>query len=111
MSFESGKAVVWSQDVGSGQRRAIANFTGSNSAPAWSPDGQTLAVTLSRDGGSQIYLMDREGGNVRRITNSTAIDTEPVFTPDGKAIYFVSDRGGSPQIYRVRGQRRRRPTA
>jgi TolB protein len=101
VSFESGKAVVWSQDVASGQRRSIANFQGSNSAPAWSPDAQTLAVTLSRDGGSQIYLMDREGGNVRRITNSSAIDTEPVFTPDGKSIYFVSDRGGSPQIYRV----------
>lgn len=101
VSFESGKAVVWSQDVATGNRRAIANFTGSNSAPAWSPDGSTLAVTLSRDGGSQIYLMDRNGGNVRRITNSSAIDTEPVFTADGKSIYFVSDRGGSPQIYRV----------
>jgi TolB protein len=101
VSFESGKAVVWSQDVGSGERRAIANFRGSNSAPAWSPDGKTLAVTLSRDGTSQIYLMDGSGGNLRRITQSSAIDTEPVFTPDGKAIYFVSDRGGSPQIYRV----------
>jgi TolB protein len=101
VSFESGKAVVWSQDVGSGERRAIANFRGSNSAPAWSPDGKTLAVTLSRDGTSQIYLMDGAGGNLRRITQSSAIDTEPVFTPDGKSIYFVSDRGGSPQIYRV----------
>ncbi|HET9205177.1 MAG TPA: Tol-Pal system beta propeller repeat protein TolB, partial [Burkholderiaceae bacterium] len=101
VSFESGKAVVWSQDVATGERRAIANFRGSNSAPAWSPDGRTLAVTLSRDGGSQIYLMDPAGGNVRRVTQSSAIDTEPVFTPDGRAIYFVSDRGGSPQIYRV----------
>ena len=31
-----------------GKRRAIANFRGSNSAPAWSPDGRTLAVH-SRD--------------------------------------------------------------
>lgn len=28
----------------------IANFRGSNSAPASAPDGRTLAVTLSRDG-------------------------------------------------------------
>ena len=101
VSFESGKAVVWAQDVASGERRSIANFRGSNSAPTWSPDGGTLAVTLSRDGFSQIYLMDPNGGNLRRITQSSAIDTEPVFTPDGKSIYFVSDRGGSPQIYRV----------
>jgi TolB protein len=101
VSFESGKAVVWSQDVSTGERKAIANFRGSNSAPAWSPDGRTLAVTLSREGGSQIYTMDAGGNNVRRVTQSSAIDTEPVFTPDGRQLYFVSDRGGSPQIYRV----------
>ena len=102
MSFESGKAVVWAQDVASGQRRAIANFRGSNSAPAWSPDGARRWPSRCRATAvSQIYLMDRDGGNLRRITQSTAIDTEPVFTPDGKQIYFVSDRGGSPQIYRM----------
>ena len=79
----------------------MANFRGSNSAPAWSPDGRQLAVTLSRDGGSQIYLMDRNGDNLRRLTNSAAIDTEPVFSPDGRSLYFVSDRGGGPQIYRM----------
>ena len=80
----------------------VANFRGSNSAPAWSPDGKTLAVALSRDGGSQIFLVNPDGsGARRRITNSSAIDTEPRFSPDGKWIYFTSDRGGSPQIYRM----------
>jgi TolB protein len=101
VSFESGKAAVWAQDVASGARRMLANFRGSNSAPAWSPDGQRLAVTLSRDGGSQIFLVDRAGGEPRRLTSSSAIDTEPVFTTDGRQLYFVSDRGGSPQIYRM----------
>jgi TolB protein len=93
--------VVYVQEVASGKRRALANFRGSNSAPAWSPDGQTLAVTLSRDGISQLYLMNRDGNNLRRLTNSPAIDTEPAFAPDGKGLYFVSDRGGTPQIYRT----------
>ncbi|WP_298831552.1 Tol-Pal system beta propeller repeat protein TolB [uncultured Piscinibacter sp.] len=102
VSFESQKAVVYAQEVMSGKRRQLANFRGSNSAPAWAPDGQTLAATLSRDGGSQLYLLDRNGGNVRRLTSSQAIDTEPVFDwPDGKRLYFVSDRGGGPQVYRV----------
>ncbi len=102
VSFESQKAVVYAQEVMSGKRRPIANFRGSNSAPAWSPDGSTLAATLSREGGSQLFLMDRNGGNVRRLTSSQAIDTEPVFEyPDGKRIYFVSDRGGGPQVYRI----------
>ena len=83
------------------ERRVIANFRGSNSAPSWSPDGRTLAVTLSRDGGSQLFAIDAQGGEPRRLTQSAAIDTEPVFAPDGSAIYFVSDRGGVPQIYRM----------
>jgi TolB protein len=82
-------------------RRLIANFRGSNSAPAWSPDGRTLAVTLSRDGGSQLYTIDANGGEPRRLTQSSGIDTEPVFAADGRTIYFVSDRGGAPQIYRM----------
>ena len=60
-----------------------------------------MAVTLSRDGGSQLFLIDAAGGEPRRLTSSSSIDTEPVFTPDGTAIYFVSDRGGMPQIYRI----------
>lgn len=98
---EEHKAVVYTQDTSTGARKVVANFRGSNSAPAWSPDGQMLAVTLSRDKGSQLYLIDRNGTIVRRLTNSSAIDTEPTFAPDGLGVYFVSDRGGGPQIYRT----------
>jgi TolB protein len=87
--------------VSSGKRRLIANFKGSNSAPAWSPDGKNLAVTLSREGGSQLFLLSASGGEPRRLIQSNSIDTEPVFSTDGQFIYFVSDRGGSPQIYKV----------
>ena len=103
VSFESRKPVVYVHDVDTGKRRLVANFKGSNSAPAWSPDGKTLALTLSRDGGSQLFLLDvgNSSAEPRRLATSTAIDTEPVFTADGRLIYFVSDRGGSPQIYKI----------
>ena len=102
VSFESRKPVVYVHEVATGRRRLLANFRGSNSAPAWSPDGKQLAVTLSRDGNSQIYVMDSGGGTEpRRLTQSSGIDTEPAYSPDGKSIYFVSDRGGAPQVYRM----------
>ena len=102
VSFESRKPVVYVHTLSTGQRKAVANFKGSNSAPAWSPDGKTLAVALTRDGLSQIYLISSEGGGEpRRLVSSSGIDTEPYFSPDGKFIYFTSDRGGTPQIYRV----------
>ena len=103
VSMENRKPVVYVQSLASGQRQVVANFRGSNSAPAWSPDGSRLAVTLTKDGGSQIYVINADGSGVQRLiasSNSNAIDTEANFSPDGKSILFTSDRGGSPQIYR-----------
>ncbi len=102
VSFEQRKPVVYVQSIVTGQRQAVANFFGSNSAPAWSPDGRRLAVVLSRDGGSQINIINADGtGQPVRLASSTSIDTEPNFSPDGSTIIFTSDRGGSPQIYRI----------
>jgi TolB protein len=101
VSFEQRKPVVYVHELATGQRRAVANFKGSNSAPAWSADGKFLAATLSRDGGSQLFRIDLQGGEPRRLTQSGSINTEPAFSPDGSALFFVSDRGGSPQIYRM----------
>ena len=101
VSFENKKPVVYVHSLADGKRHVAANFKGSNSAPAWSPDGKTLAVSLSREGGSQIFLINPDGSGLRRLTSSTAIDTEPRYSPDGQWIYFTSDRGGSPQVYRM----------
>jgi TolB protein len=102
VTFELKRPIVVVQTLATGARKMVASFKGNNSAPAWSPDGRQLAVVLSKDGNSQIYLINSDGsGSPRRLTSSNAIDTEPVFTPDGQSIIFTSDRGGSPQIYRV----------
>jgi len=101
VSFENKKPVVYVHSLVDGKRTVAANFRGSNSAPAWSPDGRTLAVSLSREGGSQIFLVNPDGSGLRRLTSSAAIDTEPRYSPDGQWIYFTSDRGGSPQVYRM----------
>ncbi|MET0382977.1 MAG: Tol-Pal system beta propeller repeat protein TolB [Burkholderiaceae bacterium] len=100
VSFEQRKAVVYVQNIPQHSQRVVAAFRGSNSAPAFSPDGGRLLVTLSKDGGSHVFMINRDGSNPIRITQSTAIDTEAKFSADGKSIFFVSDRGGGPQIYR-----------
>jgi TolB protein len=102
VSFQNKKPILFVQNLTASKQPApVANYRGSNSAPAWSPDGRQLAAVLTKDGGSQIYLMNADGTNLRRITFSGGIDTEPFFTPDSQSIYFTSDRGGSPQIYRM----------
>jgi len=102
VSFEQKKPIVYVQSLTTGQRQAVARHWGSNSAPAWSPDGKRLAVVLTKDGGSQIYLINpADGSGVTRLTYSSAIDTEPNFSSDGRHILFTSDRSGGPQIYRM----------
>ncbi|KAF0812383.1 Dipeptidyl-peptidase 5 [Andreprevotia sp. IGB-42] len=101
VSFEDQKPIVYGQDLSSGKRWKIAAFKGSNSAPAWAPNGKQLAVTLTRDGGSQVFIVNADGsGSPRRLTTVGEINTEASFSPDGGSVLFTSDRGGSPQIYR-----------
>ncbi len=102
VSFEQKKPIVYVQSLTTGKRQAVARHWGSNSAPAWSPDGKRLAVVLTKDGGSQIYLINAaDGSGVKRLTYTSAIDTEPNFSPDGRHLLFTSDRSGGPQIYRM----------
>jgi TolB protein len=56
---------------------------------------------LSKDGNTELYVMDMNSRQLTRITNHFGIDTEPAFTDDGRYILFTSDRGGKPQVYRV----------
>ena len=100
VSFEQRKPVVYIHTLSTGQRRVVADFKGSNSAPAWAPDGQSLVVSLSRDGGTQLFRVPRNGGTPQKLTH-TGINTEAAFSADGSQIYFTSDRGGAPQIYRM----------
>ncbi len=101
VSFEKSRSIVYVQELKTGQRQAIAQFKGINSAPRWSPDGKRLAMTLSKDGNSEIYVMYLASGVLQRITNHYGIDTEPAWAPDGRSLVFTSDRSGKPQIYQI----------
>lgn len=85
----------------SGKKRQTLNrLPGLNAAPAWSPDMQKIALVLSRDQNSEIYLL-KKNRKLRRLTRHFNIDTSPAWSPDGKKIAFTSDRSGTgaPQIY------------
>ncbi len=102
VQFENHQSRIYIQNVDTGQRKVALTHPGVNGAPAFSPDGKTLAVVLStRPGDPDIYLLDLATGKLQQLTHSPAIDTEPAWTPDGKQLVFTSDRGGSPQLYEI----------
>jgi TolB protein len=102
VSFEGNQAAVYIQTLRTGVRDRVSAREGVNGAPAFSPDGRRLALTLSRDAGNlEIFTLDLTTQVLNRVTNSPAIDTEPTWSADGDSIFFTSDRSGGPQIYRV----------
>ena len=87
-------------DVNGEKKQTLHRLPGLNTAAAWSPDMQKIALVLSRDQNSEIYIL-RSDRELKRLTRHFNIDTSPTWSPDGKKIAFTSDRSGTgaPQIY------------
>jgi TolB protein len=96
------------QRLATGERSRVSARAGINGAPAWSPDGRRLALTLSRDGNLDIYTLDLGTQTLTRVTSDDAIDTEAEWSQDGQGLFFTSDRAGNAQVYRVRLDEARR---
>lgn len=62
-------------------------------------DPGKIVFVSTRDGTSEIYIMNADGSNVVRLTNNSAEERDPVWSPDGQKIAFVSDREGNEEIY------------
>ncbi|HEY4974968.1 MAG TPA: Tol-Pal system beta propeller repeat protein TolB, partial [Steroidobacteraceae bacterium] len=102
VSFENRLSGVYVQKVHTGERQLVSARVGVNGAPAYSPDGTRLALTLSGAGGNlDVWLLDLATQGLTRLTDDPAVDTEPNWSADGKSVYFTSDRAGGPQIYKV----------
>ena len=102
VSFEGNRSSIFVQTLRTGNRFKVSSKPGINGAPAFSPDGRQLVVTLGGvDGNLDIHVLDITSRETRRLTTHRAIDTEGTWSPDGRYIYFTSDRAGGPQVYRV----------
>lgn len=101
-SLESGKPVVYIQNLYQGTRTLIANFNGSNSSPAFVPNSKQIAVTLSKDYGSHIFLVNNapfsENSHATTLIKFGTIDTEAAISGNGNMV-FTSNHDGGPQIF------------
>jgi TolB protein len=101
VSFETDLPRIYIQNLATGQRRQVTNFSGINSSPVWSPDGRRLAMVLSKDGSPDVYVLDLQTDQLTRLTDHPRAETEPYWMPDSRSVLFTSDRTGQPQIYRA----------
>ncbi len=100
--FEDSGSAIYVRNIYTGVATRVSAREGVNGAPAFSPDGRKLALTLSsRTGNLDVYTLDLATSELTRLTKSSAIDTEPSWSADGQTLYFNSDRSGGPQVYKV----------
>jgi len=101
-SFMRGNPDLYVTGGGGGRPKRLSRYRGMNTGAAYSPDGSKIALTLSKDGNPEIYVIAASDGHIiKRITRDKAIDTSPAWSPDGSMLAFVSDRAGGPQIFVV----------
>jgi Tol biopolymer transport system component len=93
---EKGQSRLYSVHIDGSQ---LVAFEGMNATPEWSPDGKSLALTLSKDGNPEIYVISLDGKARTRLTTFSGIDCSPTWAPNGVQLAFTSDRTGSPQIF------------
>jgi Tol biopolymer transport system component len=75
---------------GSGQRNLTGNLGGE--APAWSPDGQQIAFSTTRDNPNiipNLYVMNADGSGQRRVTQDAIYAWGSSWSPDGRRLAFT----------------------
>ena len=100
-SLKPGYPMLMRQTIGGG-RRTVANFKGLNTGGAISPEGRRIALILSYQGNTELYVLDFGTAKVARMTKTLqGAESSPSWSPDGKSIVYVSDVSKSPQLYVV----------
>jgi serine/threonine protein kinase len=77
-------------DVPSYRLTPFVTEAGQENAPAWSPDGKTLAYAAEVSGVLQIHTRSLDASAGTRVTSSSSNCNFPFWSPDGSRIYYLS---------------------
>lgn len=98
-SYRTGTPQIWVSDPdGSNAVQITFLRTAKPDAPAWSPDGRTIAFGE----GGKFQLVSASGGPPRQIAQSLDYFNGPSWSRDGRFLYFWKPgTGGEAQIWKI----------
>jgi Tol biopolymer transport system component len=75
-----------------------------DTAPIFSPDGQTLALTYKQHDHWEVYTLNLASGERQRLTKPGLLERQynsaaPAWSPDGSQLVFLTDRSGQWEIW------------
>lgn len=78
-------------DLVAGTSRELTSGPGSDRAPRWAKDGQTIAFLSNRNGASQVWRIRIDGGEPTSITSIPSGVNDFWWSPDTTTIFVSSD--------------------
>ena len=69
--------------------------------PTWSPDGSSIACSITKGGNCDIYIIDTLGNELLQVTSDPLDDGYPTWSPSGNAIAWHSNRSGNSDIWKI----------
>jgi TolB protein len=99
-SWKNGGEEILEHNLMSGERRVFAGYPGANLSPEVSPDGQKVAMILSRSGSPNLWVCNLDGSGLQQLTRTRDDDSGPTWSPDSREICFVC-RSGRAELQKV----------
>src|SRR5882762_3004663 len=86
---------LWIVGRDGGDARRLTSGLGTETTPAFSPDGNWVAFTGEYDGNPDVFVVPAAGGVPKRLTYHPGQDEVAGWTADGKNVIFLSARSSS----------------
>ncbi len=85
---------IWRYEIASKSARALTPEGQRAFAPAWSPDGRSIAFVTWKDGeGGHVARMPANGGSATRLTRVPSQYLNPAWSRDGSKLAFLKGSG------------------
>lgn len=99
--YNSGDTDIVQYFTKSRRSRRVIQYPGLCAGAAVSPNGNVLAMILSKGKQVDLYIKNIESRGIRQLTKSKIPEASPCWAPNGQKICFAAGYRGNPKLYIV----------